>query len=168
METPKGRGVDTPASPDVEVGGRGEPSDTDAHDILLVEDNPGDVDLFRHALEESAFADTLHVATTGDEALSYLRDEETAVAATEIDLVVLDLHLPDVTGFDVLDSIRADPTTRPVPVVVLSTSDDRRDVQEAYDRGANAYLEKRMGFDATVSLVESLRKFWLDAASLPE
>lgn len=136
------------------------------HDILLVEDNPADVDLFRLAIEESEIQGALHVATTGEEAISLL-DPATGDTPS-FDLIVLDLDLPGKTGLDVLEAIQQ---TRPIettPVIVLSTSDSQREIQAAYERGANAYLTKRSDFEDTMSLVATLDEFWLSEAELPE
>lgn len=136
--------------------------------LLLVEDNQGDADLFRHAVEESDLEGTLRVATTGEEAITMLTGADSSAAVESIDLVVLDLNLPDRSGLEVLAALRDDPSTRRIPVLMLSTSEDRADVRSAYRLGANAYLVKRDDYEETVGLVEALNAFWLEAATLPE
>ena len=137
------------------------------HEILLVEDNPGDVALFQEAVEESEVRGRLRVASTGADALSMVEAGDAPASEPPVDLVVLDLDLPDRPGLAVLEALKGDPDTRPIPVVILSTSDDRADVRRAYELGANAYFEKRMHFAETVALVEALRAFWFEAAELP-
>ena len=131
------------------------------HEILLVEDNPADVDLFKLALAESDIPGVLRTAPTGEDALSILAEES-------MDLVILDLNLPVKSGLDVLEELRDGSTTSTTPILILSSSDDPEDICEAYELGANAYIVKRMDFDDTVSLVEALNEFWLNTAELPQ
>lgn len=139
-------------------------SDAAGHEILLVEDNPADVDLFRLALEESQIPGTLHVATTGEEALSLLETGD----GPSFDLIVLDLKLPGKSGLEVLAALQRTEPVETTPVIVLSTSSSQGEIRAAYERGANAYLTKRGNFEDTVSLVTALNEFWLHAAELPE
>lgn len=168
MDAPNRHRLDGPdglkrgPSQDEAAGGGG------GHEILLVEDNPGDVALFREAIDESDVRGVIHVATTGDDALSMIDGGDGPASGTSIDLVVLDLDLPDKPGFAVLEELKEDPTVRTTPVVVLSTSDDRGEVQRAYELGANAYLVKRMRFADTVAVLDALGAFWFGVAELPE
>lgn len=166
MDTPDSREVDSQAGPARDLSGSEVASD--GHEILLVEDNPGDVSLFRLAVAESNLRGELHVATTGAEALALLDDDEGPVSATSIDIVVLDLNLPDRSGLGVLEELKRDASLGTTPVLILSTSDDRSEIQEAYELGASAYLVKRMAFEDTVALVNALDAFWLEAVELPE
>ena len=166
MDAPDGREVDPRAGPT-----RG-PSDGEAtssgHEILLVEDNPGDVNLFRLAVAECDLRGEVHVATTGAEALALLDEDDASVGAASIDIVVLDLDLPDVPGLAVLEELKRDASIGTTPVLILSTSDDRSEIEEAYELGASAYLVKRTAFDDMVTLVDALETFWLEAVELPE
>lgn len=136
-------------------------------DVLLVEDNPGDAELFRLAFEESELPGTLHEVADGAAALAFLRDEAGPDSAPPVDIIVLDLNLPEVHGTEVLAEIRADPALRRTPVLILSTSDADDDINEAYDLGANAYMTKPMAFDDTVALVDALDSFWFTVGELP-
>lgn len=137
------------------------------HEILLVEDNPADVDLFRLALEEADTSVGLHVARTGNAAISLLDDRSELDDGSSIDLVVLDLQLPDKSGLEVLEETKREGPTETTPIVVLSTSSAPSEIQAAYDLGANAYLIKRADFEETVALVKALISFWLTTAELP-
>ena len=129
--------------------------------ILLVEDNPGDVRLTMEALKESQYPSKLHVATDGVEAMDYLRN------GAHPDLILLDLNLPRRSGREVLAEIKADPTLRRIPVMVLSTSRSEADVQFSYDHYANCYIQKPMELDRFFDMVRSIEQFWCSVASLP-
>jgi chemotaxis family two-component system response regulator Rcp1 len=130
-------------------------------DILLVEDNPGDVRLTIEALKESRFPNTLHVVNDGVEALEYLRTK------THPDLILLDLNLPRRSGREVLVEIKEDPELRRIPVMVLSTSRSEVDVEFSYDHHANCYIQKPMELDRFFDTVRSIEQFWCTVASLP-
>lgn len=138
------------------------------HEILLIEDNPADVDLFRLALEESDIPATLHVATTGDEGLAFLEGRADSGDVGPLDLIVLDMNLPGKSGLEVLKELKQEVPIEATPILILSTSEDPGEIREAYKLGANAYLVKRTDFKDLVSLVESLEDFWLTMAELPE
>ena len=141
-----------------------------ARAILLVEDNPDDVEITRRALRAGAAAVELLVARDGQEALDYLlrQGPHAADAAWRLpDLVLLDLNLPRLTGREVLEQIRATPALRAVPVVVLTTSHRPEDVRELYAAGANTYIEKPQDFQRFVRVLQTLQAYWLDAALLP-
>ncbi len=129
--------------------------------ILLVEDNPGDVRLTMEALKESPFPSTLHVAKDGAEALEYLRTRPLP------DLILLDLNLPRRSGREVLMEVKSDPQLRRIPVMVLSTSRSEADVQFSYDNHANCYIQKPMDLDQFFDTVRSIEHFWCSVASLP-
>lgn len=138
------------------------------YEILLIEDNPADADLFRLALEESDIPATPHVATNGDEGLSFLENRGATGAGASVDLIVLDLNLPGKSGLEVLEELKQEMPIETTPILILSTSKNREEIREAYKLGANAYLAKRTDFKDIVSLVESLEEFWLTMAELPE
>ncbi len=129
--------------------------------VLLVEDNPDDLRFLRRALENSAARVNVAAASDGTDALELLRSGATP------DLVVLDLNLPGVSGFDVLQSIKQDPQLRRLPVLVLTTSKNPADIRRAYDAHANAFITKPPGFDEYDRVAEAIRDFWFGLATLP-
>jgi two-component system, chemotaxis family, response regulator Rcp1 len=136
-------------------------------DILLVEDNPGDVRLTREALKEARVRNTVHVVPDGVEAMAFFRRQGPYVSAPRPDLVLLDLSLPKKDGRTVLAEVKSDPDLRRIPVVVLTTSRAERDILGAYDLHANAYVAKPVDFERYAVVVESIEDFWLDAVTLP-
>lgn len=136
-------------------------------ELLLVEDDPGDVLMTREALSEWKFLNHLHVVSNGEEALAYLRREPPHEDAPRPDLILLDLNLPRVDGREVLASVKADPDLRRIPVVVLTTSDAEADVLRSYDLHANAYVTKPVGFESFVSVVRQVDDFFISVVRLP-
>jgi CheY-like chemotaxis protein len=136
-------------------------------EILLVEDNPGDVRLTREALQEAKVRNHLAVATDGVEALAYLRRETPYEDAVRPDLVLLDLNLPRKDGREVLAAIKADPDLKRLPVVVLTTSTAQQDIHESYDLYANCYITKPVDLDQFLAIVTSIEDFWLTIVKLP-
>ena len=135
-----------------------------ARDILLVEDNPDDVELTRLAFAEAGGAHRLHAVGDGAEALDYLLARGRHADRDGADLpalVLLDLNLPRLDGREVLQAIRADPATRALQVVVLTTSAEPRDVDQAYALGANSYIQKPVEFDRFVEVVRQVGRYWL-------
>lgn len=136
-------------------------------EILLVEDNPGDVRLIREALKEGKVANVLHVACDGVEALKALRREAPYTEMPRIDLVLLDLNLPRMDGKEVLAAIRSDERLKRMPVVVLSTSKAEEDVMKAYELHANCYVTKPVGFDNFIKVIKTIEDFWLTVVKFP-
>jgi CheY-like chemotaxis protein len=139
-------------------------SNVDPVDILLVEDNPADVELTLRALRKANLANPIHVAADGAEALDYLfgtGKDEAKSDAHHPRVVILDLKLPKVSGLEVLRRIKADPATRTIPVVVLSSSREAPDVKEAYALGVNSYIVKPVDFEKFVEAVGTLGMYWL-------
>ena len=136
-------------------------------DILLVEDNPGDVRLTREALRDSKVCNRLTVVTDGVEALAYLRQEGPYAGVVRPDLILLDLNLPRKDGRQVLAEIKADPKLDCVPVVVLTTSEAEEDILKAYQLKANCYVAKPVGLDSFLKVVHSIEGFWLEIVKLP-
>ncbi|HJV04255.1 MAG TPA: response regulator [Actinomycetota bacterium] len=136
-------------------------------EILLVEDNPGDVRLAEEALRDAKMSNNLNVASDGVEALAYLRREGRHINAPRPDLVLLDLNLPKKDGREVLGEVKLDPDLRTIPVVVLTTSDADADVVRSYQLHANAYVRKPVDFDAFIEVVRSIEDFWFSVVKLP-
>lgn len=135
-------------------------------DILLVEDNAGDVRLTQEALAEMRLDHTLSVAHDGVEALAFLRREGVYAAAVRPDLILLDLNMPRKGGREVLAEIKHDPHLRRIPVVILTTSAAERDVRSTYDLHANCYVVKPVDLDQFFTVMQSIEGFWLSTATL--
>ncbi len=140
---------------------------SDVVDILLVEDNPGDVRLTREALKEAKVRNALHVATDGVEALAFLRREGPFKKAVRPNLVLLDLNLPRKNGREVLAEMKEDPELRRIPVVILTTSQAEQDIIKAYDLHVNCYINKPVDLDQFLQVVRSIEDFWLTVVKLP-
>ena len=136
-------------------------------EILLVEDNPGDVRLTREALREGKVRNNLYVASDGVEALAFLRREGEYADAVRPDLILLDLNLPRKDGREVLEDIKADPSLRYIPVVVLTSSQAEQDILRAYDLHANCYVSKPVDLDQFIHVVHSIENFWFTIVKLP-
>jgi len=137
-------------------------------EILLVEDNPGDVRLTREALRRGRVANTLHVVDDGDKALAFLRREGRYADAPRPGVVLLDLNLPGLDGRDVLAAVKSDPALRRIPIIVLTTSSADRDVANSYDLGANCFVSKPVALEEFLDVVRSFEGFWLTVVQLPE
>jgi two-component system response regulator len=143
---------------------------SDTHAILLVEDNPADIQITKRALRDSGSPVELIVVRDGQEAIDYLfRQGSHAADATwrKPDLILLDLNLPRLTGREVLQRVRATELLRLVPVVVLSTSNRQEDVEDLYATGANTYIAKPQDFGRFVEVLQTIQRYWLDHALLP-
>src|SRR5215469_11570930 len=136
-------------------------------EILLVEDNPGDVRLTVEALRESKVRNNLQVATDGVQALAYLRHEGQYAGAVRPDLVLLDLNLPRKDGREVLAEIKADSELKTIPVVVLTTSSAEQDVLRIYELQANCYITKPVDLEQFITVVRSIQDFWVTIVTLP-
>jgi len=136
-------------------------------EILLVDDNPGDVELTREALLEARIANNLYVAHDGVEALDFLQKVGTPGYPPRPDLVLLDLNLPKKDGRELLADIKADPALRRVPVVILTTSEAETDILKAYDLHANCYITKPVDLDKFITIIQSIEMFWLTIVKLP-
>ena len=136
-------------------------------EILLVEDNPGDIRLTEEVLSETSLRHVLRVARDGEQALGMIRRIGEYSALPEPDLVLLDLNLPRKDGRAVLTEIKADPSFSHIPILVLSTSRADRDVRDCYRLHANAYLQKPLDLDAFAELMRGIEEFWLRRVELP-
>jgi chemotaxis family two-component system response regulator Rcp1 len=136
-------------------------------EILLVEDNRGDADLARDALENSKVRNTLHVVGDGEAAMDFLRRTGKYVKAPRPDLILLDLNLPKKDGREVLAEIKADDDLKRIPVVILTTSKDEEDILKSYNLHANCYITKPIDLNQFVKVVQSIEDFWLTIVKLP-
>jgi two-component system, chemotaxis family, response regulator Rcp1 len=136
-------------------------------EILLVEDNPGDVRLTMEALKEGKLLNHVSVAEDGVEALALLHQEGKYAGRPRPDLILLDLNLPKKDGREVLAEIKEDPDLRHIPVVVLTTSTAEHDVLKTYDLHANCYINKPVDFEQFLEVVKSVGDFWFSVVILP-
>jgi CheY-like chemotaxis protein len=136
-------------------------------EILLVEDNPGDVRLTVEALREAKVHNHLSVANDGVEALAFLRRAGKYADAPRPDLILLDLNLPKKDGREVLSEIKADAALRTIPVVILTTSTAEQDILKSYDLHANCYITKPVDLDQFITVVQSVESFWFSIVTLP-
>jgi chemotaxis family two-component system response regulator Rcp1 len=136
-------------------------------EILLVEDNPGDVRLTMEGLTESKVRNNLHVAQDGVEAMAFLRREGQHGGAVRPDLILLDLNLPRMDGREVLAAVKSDPQLRTIPVVVLTTSRAEQDVLRSYELQANCYITKPVDLAQFITVVKSIEDFWFTIVTLP-
>ena len=136
-------------------------------DILLVEDNPGDVRLTVEGLKESKVRNNLHVARDGVEAMEFLRREGQHTGAVRPDLILLDLNLPRMDGREVLLEIKSDAKLKTIPVVVLTTSRAEHDVLRSYELQANCYITKPVDLEQFITVVKSIEDFWFTIVTLP-
>jgi len=135
--------------------------------ILLVEDNPGDVRLTREALKEAKFRNKVQVVGDGVEALAYLRQQGQYSGAMRPHLIMLDLNLPRMDGREVLAAIKKDADLRRIPVVVLSSSEAEADIARAYELHANAYVTKPVDIEHFLQVVKAIEEFWVEIVKLP-
>jgi CheY-like chemotaxis protein len=136
-------------------------------EILLVEDNPGDVLLTREALRDGKIHTHLSVAADGEEALARLRCQGAYADAVRPDLILLDLNLPRLSGREVLAVIKADEQLRRIPVVVLTSSEAEQDILASYDLNANCYISKPVDLEQFIRVIKSIEDFWLTVVKLP-
>ena len=136
-------------------------------EILLVEDDPGDVLMTQEAFSDYKIANRLTVVSNGEDAIAYLRKQGRFADVDTPDLVLLDLNLPRRDGREVLLDIKGDPDLRRIPVVILTTSDAEQDIIAAYDLHANAYVRKPVDFDQFVAAVRAIDDFFITVVRLP-
>jgi CheY-like chemotaxis protein len=142
-------------------------NDNAAIELLLVEDDPGDVLMTREALSEAKVLHHLHVVDNGEAAMAFLGHQGEYADAPRPDLIFLDLNLPRLDGREVLGLIKTDPDLRSIPVVILTTSNAEEDVLKSYDLHANAYVTKPVDFNAFTNVVRQVDDFFLTVARLP-
>lgn len=136
-------------------------------EILLVDDDAGDVELTRESLSDSKLAINMSVAGDGVEAMEFLRREGKYSNAPRPDLILLDLNMPRKDGRQALAEIKADDSLRSIPIVILTTSSAEEDIVKTYNLGANCYVTKPVGFDQFQKVVEAIEGFWFTVVKLP-
>ncbi|MBC6457227.1 response regulator [Actinomadura sp. HBU206391] len=136
-------------------------------EVLLVEDDPGDVLLTKEAFADNKVRNNLTVVSDGEEATAYLRREGDYADAPRPDMILLDLNLPRKDGREVLEEVKADPELRSIPVVVLTTSDADEDILHSYDLHANAYVTKPVDFEQFIRVVRRIDDFFVTVVKLP-
>ncbi len=150
---------------------RSSPMSSAAHgepiEILLVEDSPDDADLTIDALRDARVRNRVTLIDDGVEAMAYLRHEGKYNAAVRPDLILLDLHLPRKNGQEVLAEIKQDPDLRRIPVVIMTSSSDERDILAAYNLYVNCYITKPVDLEQFVAVVKSIEHFWFSIVKLP-
>ena len=137
-------------------------------EILLVEDNPGDVRLTQEGLKETKMLNNLHVAMDGAEAMDFLHKKGKFADAPRPDLILLDLNLPKKDGRQVLAEIKSDDSLKRIPVVVLTVSQAEEDIMRSYNLHANCYISKPVDFNQFLTVIRSIDNFWLGIVKLPE
>lgn len=135
--------------------------------ILLVEDNINEAEMTMEALRDGRVRNRIHWVENGEEALAFLGREGTHASVPRPDLILLDLHMPRMGGLEVLAVVKQHPDWRRIPIVIMTSSIDEKDVLEAYDRHANCYITKPIDEDKFFEAVRSIEDFWLTVARLP-
>jgi two-component system, chemotaxis family, response regulator Rcp1 len=136
-------------------------------EILLVEDNPGDIRLTQEALKDAKVSNHLNIARDGEEALQFLRKEKTYANVVTPDIIFLDLNLPKLDGREVLEIIKSDRILQLIPVVILTSSDAERDIVQTYNLHANCYVVKPVDFKKFIDVIKSINDFWLTVVKFP-
>ncbi|MBW0162397.1 MAG: response regulator [Sediminibacterium sp. Gen4] len=135
--------------------------------ILLVEDNEGDILLTTEALNDRKIANEVSIARDGTEALDFLRKTGKFSEAATPDLILLDINLPKMNGHDVLGVIKNDDELKKIPVIMLTTSSSKRDIDMSYEKGANCYITKPVDMDDFLHTISSIENFWISVVQLP-
>lgn len=141
-------------------------------EVLLVEDNSDDVELTLHAFNKNNFGNKIHICRDGEEALDFINqvtaeNEKSKIPKRKINLILLDLKLPKVDGLEVLKKIKADPKTKSISVVILTSSKEQRDLVESYQLGVNSYIQKPVDFEKFIEAVRQLGLYWFLLNRLP-
>jgi CheY-like chemotaxis protein len=136
-------------------------------DILLVEDNPGDVRLIQEALQDGKLLNRIATVSDGQKALAYLRKQGSYTQAPRPDLILLDLNIPRKDGREVLAEIKADPHLRSIPVVIVTSSQAEEDILRSYNTHANCYVTKPVDLEKFVAVVKAIEEFWVTIVKLP-
>lgn len=139
-----------------------------AINILLVEDNPGDIRLTKEVLKDGKIQNNLSVVTDGEEALLFLKKTGQYANVVTPDIILLDLNLPKKDGREVLAAIKSDPELKCIPVIVLTTSAAEKDILNMYSHHANCYITKPVDFNQFINVIRSIEEFWLTIVKLPK
>ena len=135
--------------------------------LLLVEDNPGDIKLIQETLKENRFLTELTVITDGEEALNFLKRRGEYEFEPHPDLILLDLNLPKLNGQEILAEIKKDEELKRIPVIVLTSSTEENDIYKSYNLNANCYISKPVDLDNFIKVIRSIENFWLTIVKLP-
>lgn len=135
--------------------------------ILMVEDNPGDIELSKIALKDGKLINDLHIVEDGEAALDYLHQRGEYKNAVHPDIILLDLNLPKISGREVLKDIKEDESLSSIPVIVLSSSEDAADIKESYSLNANSFVTKPVKVKDFIAVVSSIEHFWIEIVKLP-
>jgi two-component system, chemotaxis family, response regulator Rcp1 len=135
--------------------------------LLLIEDNPGDIKLIQETLKENRFLAELTVITDGEEALNFLKRRGEYEFEQHPDLILLDLNLPKLNGQEILSEIKKDEELKRIPVIVLTSSTEEKDIYRSYNLNANCYITKRVDLDNFIKVIRSIENFWLTIVKLP-
>lgn len=136
-------------------------------EILLVEDNPGDIELTQDAFADAKIANCQHVVRDGEEALDFLYRRGKHEKAIRPDLILMDLNMPKKAGIEVLQVIKRDPILQEIPVIILTSSEAEKDIVQSYALHANAYIVKPMNLAQFLGVVQAVEQFWLSVVKLP-
>ena len=139
-------------------------------ELLLIEDNPADIELTKHALANNAFSVNLSIAMDGEEALDLLKKcnhDSKKQPLIKPDIILLDLHLPTTSGYDVLKYIRSTDGLKHIPVVILTASNSYKDIEKIYALGATSYITKPVDFDVFVETIHTLGSYWFQLVTYP-
>lgn len=136
-------------------------------EILVIEDNEGDVRLIKEAFKDSRVVNKFSVVGDGEQALDYLNKRGKYESSSRPDLILLDLNLPKMNGFDVLNEVKSNPNIHKIPVIIFSSSTSENDVLRSYDLKANSYVSKPTDFDEFLNVVRTIDEFWFQTVKLP-
>ena len=140
----------------------------DLVEVLLVEDNPGDVEITKRAFKKSKMHVQLKIVNNGEEALDYVFKRGEYINAIEPDIILLDLNLPKIDGFEVLETIKVNEEKKHIPIIVLTTSSADNDILHAYKQYANSFITKPVDFDKFIEIIQMFKDFWLTVVKLPK
>jgi len=139
-----------------------------AFEILIVDDNPDDVELTRNAFKQSKLKVNLHTAEDGEEAVDFLHQKGAFAQAPQPDLIFLDLNMPRKNGYEVLAEVKQDDKLKSIPIVVMTTSDAQTDIIKSYNLGCNCYATKPVDFKTFCNVIRQIEEFWLTVVKLPK
>ncbi|MBC7473569.1 MAG: response regulator [Candidatus Sericytochromatia bacterium] len=137
-------------------------------DILLVEDNLGDIGLIKLCFKKLGLLNTLQIVSDGIQAIDYLKHQGKYIDSNVPSLILLDLNLPKKNGHEVLEEIKKDTNLKNIPVVMLTTSSSESDINKSYSLGVNSYIIKPIDFDRFMEIIETIAKYWLNIVKLPD